>query len=274
MTFLLTAHFADLFRGTERFNYILAKYLSNEGHDVYFFSHKHGGFSKSIAEYATILEEPGIMEFDQIISSHNVCYKDVMHLSKNRLFICHGILSNLDVPPGDCPSVAVSEEAMIEYGCDGVMKNPVDMDFFYPEEKRGDTIVYLDSNPTEIMLKILEKNNENYEVVGAGGKDEDISKKVRSARMVIAGARGALEAMACKVPVLVYKSTGFDGYCGEYWELQKNNFSGRRYSKDLTLDTFRYEMAKINDEDTEDCYEYVKDQHDIKSIMYRLRQYL
>lgn len=275
MRFLLTAHFADLFRGTERFNLILAKHLKREGHDVSFFSHKHGEFSKAISEYATILTEPGLETFDQIISSHNVCYRDVMHLSPNRLFVCHGVLSNLDIPPGDCPSVAVSDEARVMYNCDGVMKNPVDMDLFYPDEK-GDKIVYLDSHPTEIMIKVLDDvfGRNKYQTVGNGGSDADVAEKVRTAKMVIAGARGALEAMACKVPVIVYKSTGFDGWAGEYWELQKNNFSGRRYNKTLNTDTFNYEMAKINNQDIEACYEYVKDQHDIKSIMYRLRQYL
>lgn len=272
MKILLTAHHAEIFRGAERFNYVFAKHLSKT-HQVYFYSNQYGEFMDEMEKYAKRLE--GEEKFDFIIASHNTCYRDVMHMSSNRIFISHGVQSSLDVPPGDCVSLGVSEEARIFHHCDGVISNPVDTEEFYPsEEERGKYILYYEAHPTAVMLDVLTKTRLPYEIYGEDAKEKNPGEKLRKAPCVIAGARGALEAMACKTPVLIYKSTGFDGWCGEYWELKKNNFSGRRYGKDLTKDSFLYEYAKINQADVEACYDYVIEHHSMENIMYRLREWM
>ena len=85
------------------------------------------------------------------------------------------------------------------------------------------------------------------------------------------GFRGKLlEAMACGVPAVVYGPSGFDGCAEEYWELRKNNYSGRRYHKDLTSESLRYELLRAEKMDTNKCLRYVWQNHNPEKIINEL----
>lgn len=267
MKILLTAHYAEQFRGTEMFNWTLAKYLSRE-HEVSFYTFVKGKASEKISEFAKIVDKPYEDKWDLLIGSHNSCFNDVKGYCKKLAFISHGVQRSLDAPPEDCVSFAVSEEVKNKHNCNFVIRNPIDFERFYPGNPKGDPI-YLSSEPQKNILEATTKMG--IQQVGQDGKDWDVDKKVRNAKYVLTVARGVLEAMACKVPAIIMGKFGMDGYCGEYWELKDFNFSGRRYRKEISEKAILYEKAKFNDKDTEECYKWVKENCDpikiIKFIM-------
>jgi hypothetical protein len=273
MKILLTAHFAEEYRGVELFNWTLAKELSKT-HDVSFFTFVPGKASQKISNYARIITKLDQDEkFDWLICSHNSCYKKVSHLCKTKLFVSHGLLSSLDDLPGD-PSaltLGVSEEVFNSRKALGVIRNPIDMERFSPSDEWGRGILYLSAEQQPRILDKIERLGIPVERCSGEWNVEDYINK---SEIVVSGARGALEAMACKKPAIVLGPYGYDGYCGEYWELKKHNFGGRRYKKDLTLDSLRYEIGKINDKDIRACYDYVKENHEVSKVVSRLEKLL
>ena len=267
MKILLTAHYAEQYRGTEMFNWTLAKYLSRE-HEVSFFTYVKGIGSDKIGQFAKIVDKPYEDKWDLLIGSHNSCFEEVRGYCRKAAFISHGVQRSLDVPPEDCAKFAVSEEVRAKHNCQFIIRNPVDFERFYPEGK-SDKPIYLNAEPQKNIIEASKQFG--VEVVGENGREWEVEKKVRRARFVLSGARGVLEAMACKTPAIVVSRFGLDGYCGEFNELKDCNFSGRRYHKGISEKSLAYVVGKINDKDTENCYQWVKENCDplkvIKTIM-------
>lgn len=267
MKILLTAHHADQFRGVELFNWTLAKELSKH-HEVSFFSYEYGIVSDKIAKYATLVKKLDQTKmYDLGIISHNTCYREVSHLCREKLFISHGIFSPLDDVPDthDCISYGVSEEVQARRNTDKIIRQPVDPERYADTKGGGNGILYLTNHPSHHALYVLERMGmplfqckEQWEV----------EKYINRADIVVTSARGAIEAMMCKKPVIILSPYGFDGYCGEYWEMMKNNYGGRRYRKDLTVDSMAYEMDKKRN--VPECYEHAIEFHSVDKILERL----
>jgi len=268
MKILLTAHHADEFRGVELFNWTIAKELS-KNHDVYFFSFDLGIMSKHIKDYATIIKKiDQTQKFDMGIISHNSCYNEVSHLCKDKLFISHGIFSPLDEIPNDrnCRTYGVSEEVQWKRNTEFIIRNPVDTEKYQPQKDGGGGgILYLTNHPNSHTNFVLERMGMPLFHCKGEWKVEEF---IYRADLVVTSARGAVESMACKKPTFIVSPYGFDGYCGEYWELKKNNFGGRRYKKDLSIESFKYELSKVKN--VLDCYNYVIERHSVDKVVERL----
>ncbi|MCX6766045.1 MAG: glycosyltransferase, partial [Candidatus Moranbacteria bacterium] len=66
--------------------------------------------------------------------------------------------------------------------------------------------------------------------------------------IVVSLGRGAIEAMACGRNVIIYDIHGGDGLINEdnFFEIRKNNFSGRRFRINYNVNKFKEEILKYN----------------------------
>lgn len=109
-------------------------------------------------------------------------------------------------------------------------------------------------------------------------KSKPIAPQMEWADMCVTLGRGALEAMALGRTVLVADKRHYmgkalgDGYVNSQniFEIEKNNFSGRRNRCDITPDWLLSEVAKYNSEDANFLRDYVKSKCDAQQILCKL----
>ncbi len=250
------------FSGSDTYLLTLGKELLQRGHTVHIFT-EHAGLAARYFEDAGIkvldkLSEKPTWEFGEeydVIHGH---HHTTMQLVDSRfpdipkLFVCHGILPQLETPPNGVfinKYIAVSEEVqekrlLGEFGVKSeVIRQPVNLEQFSLPKNfkfRKDKIrILVISNyfgisypATEVWeaVKILKAD---LNVIGSGGiQTNDPSEYIKKADIVISLGRGVVEGMACGKPVIVGDYNGYDGAIIDekyYLEVRKNNLSGRRY---------------------------------------------
>ncbi|MCT4564636.1 MAG: glycosyltransferase [Maledivibacter sp.] len=103
---------------------------------------------------------------------------------------------------------------------------------------------------SEYVDKINGKCNRNF--IHVIGKRTDIPRVLSMADITICVARTALEAMACEKPVIL---AGGEGYMGLLTEENmeaaiSNNFTGRTFSEDITVEKLKKEILSILNTDS------------------------
>lgn len=263
MRILMTNWRLSWFSGSDTYLLTLGKELLQRGHTVHIFT-EHAGLAARYFEDAGIKvldslpekEAPWDLshEYDVIHGHHHTTMQlvDTRFPNVPKLFVCHGILPQLETPPAGVTIskyIAVSEETQEkrlkeEFGKDSeIIRQPVDLEKFSPLKtfkfRQKKIRIVIISNYFGISYsasEVWEAVNilgAELNVIGPGGiMTNDPSRYIQQADIVISLGRGIVEGMACGKPVIVGDYNGYDGPWFDekgYLEIRKNNFSGRRF---------------------------------------------
>jgi len=274
MKILITNYHLDEYAGSELYTYDLARILRSRGHDVSVFSLLLGKVTKKIMasgiRVVDDLEQVENFKFDILHCQHNVCavLARMFFPSTPMVFLSHGILPELEQPPSINLDIAkyivVSEEVrdhfIQKYSINSdaveVVRNFVDIERFKPQTpislKLKNVLVisnHYHKEHEDIILEACRQLDLHLEIIGQKTKPVwDVENHINKSDLVISLGRGALQGMACNREVIVFDYNGSDGLIRKenYFEIRKNNFSGRRFCYSYSTDQLIEEMKKYN----------------------------
>ncbi len=276
---LITNHSLNQTTGSETYCFNLAERFS-KGNDVYIWTPNPGQMSEKMKTFATVLEEPG-GEFDYIFYNHNNT-QSADFKSDCKIFTIQGIFPKLEQPPAGMDAyVAISEE-IAEFHKKlnpVVIRNGVDIDLFNcnssAEKKKN---VLFSSNYRSKFQNTLRMAcwslGLNYRRIGDKNQKLDVLPDLKWADIVVGLGRTALEAMSCGKKVIIadrrsYSDQGMDGFVSQIHvdEICKNNFSGRRYKKDITFSSIRNELKQAIKDTSHWEREYIAEYFNINNVI-------
>jgi len=264
MRVLLTNDAMVNLAGSELVTYTMAVMLRRLGHDPRVFTLNPGRVSDILAAggipVTSDVMEWSKEEFDVAHVHHNTCAARVRAAFPRlpMLFVSHGVLPELERPPprsvGVASYVAVSEEVrgmlVKDHGVGlasvYVVRNGVDTGRFRPASQPGQSVrrVLVISNHFPVdkwatLRAACERVGAVCRSIGMPTNAGSVWKTeglINEADLVVSLGRGALEAMACCRPVLVWDMHGGDGIIdhAKYVDSRKCNFSGRALSQEYS----------------------------------------
>jgi glycosyltransferase involved in cell wall biosynthesis len=276
MKILITNHHLDSRAGSELFTATLSLELKKRNHHVYVFSPILGKISDEIKKSGVIVvDDLRILKeekFDIIHAQHN----DTAILARSifpnipMIFMSHGVLPELEQVPsidlGIAKFIAVSEEVEenlvknngISKDRVEIIRNFVDTETFCLKKEVNETpknILVVTNHYTDDVKKIIEGACADLGIVVShvGLPDNpvtNVEKYMNDVDIVVTLGRGSLEAMACERNVIVFDMHGGDGLIDErnFFEIRKNNFSGRRFRNKYSVEEFKDEINKYKPE--------------------------
>ena len=270
---IATHHFFDL-TGSETFAFTLAKALVLKGCKVSMYSPFIGGVITERARGLGVrvwndLEAIRNEEFNIIHLSHNLIAKEVRLYFQSTpiFFLSHGVIPFLEQPPSEDLNIskylAVSEEVKDNLLKKGIQerdimmfRNIIDTDRFYPYEaiNSGPKKLLVNSRRIDqqtilIIEQACKRLDVEMEMLGNPGNiQENVEEYINRADICISLGRGVLEAMACGRAAIVFDYDGGDGLVtiNNIDEIQKYNFSGRRFKRRFGVDTLIEEIQKYD----------------------------
>lgn len=274
MKILITNHHLDSRAGSELFTATLAVELKKRNHQVSVFSPILGTISEEIKKNGVIVVDDLRMlkeeKFDIIHAQHNTIAILARSIFPNvpMIFMSHGVLPELEQSPsidlGIERFIAVSEEVkenLINRGGAPeekivIVRNFVDTEIFYSKKSvnpNPKNLLVISNHYIEDVKDVIESAcaDLGVAVLHIGLPDNpvvNVEKYINDADIVVTLGRGALEAMACERNVIVLDMHGGDGFVDEqnFFEIRKNNFSGRRFKRKYSIDDFKKEIKKYN----------------------------
>ncbi|MDP4127674.1 MAG: glycosyltransferase [Bacillota bacterium] len=300
MKILITTQYLDGFAGTELFTLSLSKKLVQKGHVVYVYSPVLGNTANIIRRNGiTVTDNIRDFEkekFDLIHSQHNVTAILARSIFPDTpmVFMVHGLLPELEQPPsldiGIEKYIAISEEIRnhLVHDCAiktekiEVIRNSVDTDIFSctkPIRKQPHELVVISNHYTAAVQGVIEGASKelgiNVTHLGLPENSlpiEDMPERINRADIVVTLGRGVLEALACERNVIVFDMHGGDGIVDDknFYEIRKNNFSGRRYRHIYTLDSFKKELLKYDPHVVKRLRQLVVDEHTFEMTIEKL----
>ncbi len=276
--------------GSELYTSDLAKYLSNNGHEVFVFSPSLGPVSEEISKLKNVtvtnnLEEIKDIKFDILHIHHNVNAYLVREYFPDTpaIMVIHGVLPEFEQPPmidlGISKYIAVSEEVRdhlinnynIPKSKIEIIRNWVNTEKFkrkFNINKTPERILVVSNHYPEEHRKIYEEvcKEKGLDIVHVGLPENPVTNVedyMNNADVVITLGRGAMEAMTLGRNVIVSDIHGMDGILTPemYSESIKNNLSGRRYAKKLTKKNFERELDKYSVENGDEMERIAKRNH-------------
>lgn len=279
MRILVTNYALKGFLGTETYVYTLACQLMRVGHEVVVYSPHLGEMAERIRKEGT-----RVVDNLRCISEEAI---DVIHghhkgptliafsffPSVPIVYISHGVLDRVlpfEGPPAPPVRVqlfvAVSEEVkenlVRRFGKPEqdiiIVRNAVDTERFQPRRHIGKVLkdvlwISNDPNPEvrETVRRACARLSLNLKIIGRAGRIVwNVEDYINEADLVISLGRGVIEGMACGRAVIVYGPYGADGIvtADNIDELQKVNFSGRRYERRYKVEALVGELRKYDQE--------------------------
>ncbi len=273
LSVLLTNLHLDAFEGSETYTFTLAKGLRDLGHRVVVYSPILGRMAERIARL-------GVQVCDDLEAVRGQP-PDVMHIQHNVLavqarallprvplvFHCHGVLPPPEQPPSIDLNIqhylAVSEEVRDHLRRAGVpperiaiLRNPVDTRRFRPgrplrQRPRAALILSnrIDADTLSIIQKACRQHGIAVRLLGQKTTPVwDVERHLNRADIVFSLGRGVLEAMACGRAVYIYDYQGADGWITpeSVAEIQRCNFSGRRYGRRLSEEALVEDLRRYD----------------------------
>lgn len=276
MKILFTTHHLINYSGTETFSLTLIKYLIKEKHQVYVYSkYQNDKITKEIepklSGNTTNLEDFKNINFDIIHIHHNINAYEIMKIFPNipKIYLSHGIIPFLEKPPillkknyiklflGVSEEITSELENKYKIKNTTIFRNLIDTELFYeriPVNKKPKKALILssriDNNTLNIIKESLKNESIEYKIIG---KEKIINykylpKEINKCDIVFSLGRGAMESMLCGRAVIIYDYQGGDGMVTlkNFYEILKNNFSGRRYKKQFSKIELIKEIKKYN----------------------------
>lgn len=272
---LLTNHHLTDFTGSELYTYTLAIYLKKFGHEVVVYS-KYIGKILGIFEQAQIrvVNELGVIKnenFDIAHVHHNINAIEVRSFfpSLPMVFLSHGVLPFLEQPPivdlQISKYLAVSEEIEANLIKLGVTKKKIEIIRNLIDPQKFGFTSSLNKIPAKALILSGRIDPEKENVIReacnklniycrfVGGRfgtvpQEEVVKLINESDIVFSLGRGAIESMFCGRIPIIYDYLGGDGMVtpATFDEIKKNNFSGRRYKKEFTVQQLVDEIKKYD----------------------------
>ncbi len=295
MNILITNHHLHDFAGSELFTFNLAIELRKRGHHIFCFSPLLGNIADKIKENGiTVIDNIRDIEnkkIDIIHAQHNTTAILARSIFPNVpiVFTVHGILPELEQPPSidlDIAKFAVISEEIKDYLINNysikkekirLIRNFVDFNRFKPTKiinKSPKNLLVLSNHYIDKTKNIIENAcnefNIKFEHIGLPENSvENVEDYINNVDIVVTLGRGAIEAMACERNVIVYDMHGGDGYIDEdnFFEIRKNNFSGRRFKKEYSVEDFKKEILKYNPLTAKKLREIVLKENSVKNIV-------
>ena len=263
MKILVTARYVSggaVEGGSSRFMKCLADALRRAGHEV--------TATDSPAPHAS-------EEWDLIICSHHDQFRAIKRNAAKKIYVFHGLIADERFLEGANRYISVSEETRtinrFHCGIDSeVIGQPIDI------VRKG--------APGTILRKILVIRREpvqfdpfaflaeKYEL-RYSDLERPIEDQIAWADLCIALGRGALESMAQGKPVLVADNRPYIGAHGDGYaspsvlhEMERCNFSGRRFRFPVTREWIEEELAKYDPRHSDELYNYVLANHSADRI--------
>ena len=271
---MITNHQYFFLGGTEIFTYTLASTLKRYGHEVVIYSPYVGDVIAEQTRKLGIAVVDNINalageSFDLIHAHHNVTAIEARNVFPKTpmLFLSHGVLPFLERPPlinlGISRFLAVSEEVRDNLVACGiprkkvvVFRNIIDTERFKPERpirKRPRRALVLSNTITDEKRRVIEracgKLGVAVKFVGRVGKPVwEVEREINKADIVFSLGRGIMEALSCGRVAVVYDYNGGDGVVTRenIDEIQKCNFSGRRFRKQYDAGSLAAELRKYS----------------------------
>ena len=243
--------------GTETWVLTMARHLSKE-HEVGVFTHVKGFVSDLLKDY--IDDNP--KGYDLALINHNTCV-DVD--AKYKIFTSHGTVPELEKPPKSYKYyqidyyVAVSENASRHHGIPHIIKNPIDTERFKPTTEVGEHPV--------VVLGITQGKIPKVNLLPVRRDRDDMPERINKVDLVVSMGRGALEAMSCARPVIVWDNRPYWGERGDGYLDDLNKLTGNvagEYNRRQIV--WAEELAKYKPEHGQRNREYILKHHDVKQI--------
>ena len=281
-------HF-DKVGGSEMYTYTLSISLQKSGHSISIFTYNKGFVAEKLkAEcpeicFLTDLELAN-KTFDIALISHNSIFNLPVNAT-HIIQICHGIFPALEQPSYLADShISISKE-IHEYLENKQFKsvfipNPIDLERFTCK-----TLIGLELKSILSLCQGQEANELLQEVCDELGlvlrchnkfNDPvwDLEKAINQADLVVSLGRGVIESMACGRSVLVFDHRGYNGSLADgivtqenIQEIQKNNFSGRRFRHKPTKEYLIEELNKYNQSQGSFNQNYARNHFGVSSII-------
>lgn len=250
--------------GTETWVLTMVKELARD-HELFVFTHQKGVVSDLLKPYLT--DNPPIC--DLALINHRSC----MHLEAHvKVFTSHGAFHELEQPiEGADFYVAVSEEIARKYGIGRIIRNPIDTKALLPttpiaaQPRKALAIVSDSAFPVirEACSRL------GIEVVRPTREKFSIPELANQVDLVFSLGRGALEAMSCGRPVIIFDdrdyTQGADGYLNDF-SVRECNYSGRYFGRKFDVDGLVEEILKFDPADGAANRDYVVKHHDVVRI--------
>ncbi len=266
-------HLRDL-AGSELFTFNLAKELKKRGHQVFVFAPFLGAVAEKIRKYDILVTDDILSlkneSIDIVHAQHNVTaiLARSVFLKTPMVYMSHGILPDLEQPPSVELNISrfivVSEEIKehlinrhkIKSEKIEIIRNFVDADRFKQEKSVGvkpKKLLVLSNHYVDKVKNVIETacKELGIDVFHIGLPEnpvDNVEDYINEADIVVTLGRGALEAMACGRNVIIYDMHGGDGFVDEknFFEIRKNNFSGRRFAKKYSVEDLKKEILKYD----------------------------
>lgn len=254
---LLTNNHLTHMGGTETWVLTMARHLAKE-HEVGVYTRAKGYVSHLLKDFL----DDNPTGYDLALINHNTC-ADVD--AKFKIFTSHGTVPELEKPPESFRYyqidyyVAVSENVSRHYGIPHIIKNPIDTERFKPTSEVG-------SQPNRI-LGITNSKIKGLNYLPVRRDVDDMPERINKADIVVSMGRGALEAMSCARPVIVWDNRPYwgergDGYLDDFSKLT-GNVAGEYKQKEID---WAEELAKYKPEHGQLNREYILKHHDVNKI--------
>lgn len=281
---LITNHHLLDYTGSEILTFTLADYLKRNGHQITVYSKFLGSIKEWFGEknirVIDNLESVSTESFDVAHIHHNISAIEVRQWFPKLPFVFYsqGVLPFLEHPPllnvNIQKYIAISEEVRNNIESFNIppekieiVRNIIDSKKFSscsPTNEIPQNVLVIsgriDQMKEQIIRDACREKGLNLEFVGGrfGSVDQTLLKeKIEWADIIFSLGRGAIEGMIAGRAVIIYDYLGGDGMVTDesYSEIQKYNFSGRRfgylYSKDEIIseiekyDFFMIQSVKI-----------------------------
>ena len=264
MRILITNNHLVRMGGTETWVLTMVQELARD-HEVFVFAHHKGAVSDLIGRHVT--DNPPFC--DLALVNHRNC----MHVDAQvKVFTSHGAFHELEQPvEGADFYVAVSEEIASKYGIRRIIRNPIDTDALVPltpvseQPKRALAIV----SPSALRVVREACSSLGIEVLVPNRDSFSIPELANQVDLVFSLGRGALEAMSCGRPVIIYDerdyTRGSDGYFNDA-RVRECNYSGRYFNRQVGAEELIHEIRKYRREDGHANREYVLEHHSVSTI--------
>ncbi len=272
MKILITTYHLRNYEGTETYTYTLALKLKDLKNEVVIYSPFLGKMAQRIKKHNICvvddLKKIKGKKFDIIHAQHNITaiQARIMFPDTPLILNVHGVLPELEKLPflniGINKYIAVSEEIKnvlkkrVREEKIEIIRNFVDTKRYKPTKlinKKLKNVLIISNRILSNNIKMIEQVSIKlgFKVNIIGLKQQfvwNVEQYINNSDLIIALGRGVVEAMSSGRVALVYDYNGGDGMITQksYYEIRKNNFSGRRYNFKYTDTALINEIKKYN----------------------------
>lgn len=285
MRILMTNHSLRAPGGTETWTQTMAAELVRRGNDVTIFTLMKGEMATRMpCEVVTKVPREG---FDVCLVNHNTCLGMVYPVDGVKVFTSHGPSHGLErAVRGAGVYVAVSEEVRASNAACGffpeIVRNPIDLEKFRPAAVEGKQARQLLGGGPTVFINCkntgaLAKAKQACEMAGYAydfihyteHPNFDPAPLMPFFDIAITSGRGALEALACGLAVIVFNGRSDGTVTADGWVTPENvedvasfNFSGRSRGENWGADELANCLRRYEHHDLRG---YVRENHNVRT---------